>query len=162
MDYQDPESHSIPGILVPQQVYSPPPGQQPAQLLPPLRFFVGQELGVNLQTARDFPLGNILRDPNAECVLSNSNNRATLRIIWPGYDRWHHENSLDARPGRTLEQVARQVAARIWEFHQAMSTVPGGNPDWDLRNVPFRDLYLVELRNVSQGSWQPVLCRRVD
>ena len=36
------------------------------------------------------------------------------------------------------------------------------DPEWSLVNVPFDVLYLIELRNVSKGTWQPVLSRVID
>lgn len=35
--------------------------------------------------------------------------------------------------------------------------MPGTEPDWDLQRFGLDDLYLVELRQVSSGSWQPVI-----
>ena len=34
-------------------------------------------------------------------------------------------------------------------------------PEWSLARTQFADLYLIELRNVSQGSWQPVIARAI-
>jgi hypothetical protein len=33
------------------------------------------------------------------------------------------------------------------------------DPAWHIQNVPFCSLKLAELRQVSTGSWQPVICR---
>ena len=30
-------------------------------------------------------------------------------------------------------------------------------PDWDLRRFRMEDLYLVELRQLAAGAWQPVI-----
>lgn len=29
---------------------------------------------------------------------------------------------------------------------------------WELSNIPFESLYLIELRQISKASWQPVIC----
>lgn len=44
---------------------------------------------------------------------------------------------------------------------QEMSHNVGAVPDWRLERRPFDSLYLIELRNVSQGSWQPVFATDV-
>ena len=43
-----------------------------------------------------------------------------------------------------------------------MLTVQSQDAQWALQTTQFQQLYLVELRNVSRGSWQPVICRRID
>ena len=44
---------------------------------------------------------------------------------------------------------------RFQENQHAVPDQPGLN--WGLNDILFDDLYLIELRNVAQGSWQPVL-----
>lgn len=164
MDYPE-NVESLPGVLVPQQVYPQPPGQQDVSLLPSLRFFMNGQPGLHLQTARDVPLHAILDNAAEPCMLSTTNNTATLRILWPGYDGWQLANGLHAgyqHVQRTRAQVATQVASRIMEFYQDMASAPCKDTDWRLDNSPYDSLYLVELRNVARGSWQPVLCRRID
>ncbi|GJE92895.1 hypothetical protein PsYK624_090530 [Phanerochaete sordida] len=97
-------------------------------------------------------------------TLSETNNRVTLRILWPGYEPWVLRNAIDVggqQNARTLVHIANQVANRVREFYDNQRAVVGTEPDWNLSNIPFEDLYLVELRNVARGSWQPVICRRV-
>ena len=50
--------------------------------------------------------------------------------------------------------------AHMYLLAQDLATVASTETrqDWWLSNVRFNELYLVELRHVSQGSWQPVLC----
>jgi hypothetical protein len=47
------------------------------------------------------------------------------------------------------------------EALQDMVHNPCSEPDWDLRRWRPTNIYLVELRNVSIGSWQPVLSMQV-
>ncbi|GJE92957.1 hypothetical protein PsYK624_091160 [Phanerochaete sordida] len=105
-----------------------------------------------------------LDNANTHPTLSQTNNRVALRILWPGHGSWTLTNALDTggqQNPRTLAQIANQVANRIHEFYNEQRTVGGTEPDWNLAGIPFDSLYLVELRNVSAGSWQPVICRRV-
>ena len=41
--------------------------------------------------------------------------------------------------------------------YQDMRHERGAEADWQLGRIPFSQLYLVQLRNVSAGSWQPVI-----
>ena len=43
-----------------------------------------------------------------------------------------------------------------------MQGVESSVVDWGLSTIPFHQLYLIELRNVTQGTWQPVIIRRVE
>ena len=40
---------------------------------------------------------------------------------------------------------------------QEHTNSPSSEPDWHLSRYPLDKLYLLELRHVSEGSWQPVL-----
>lgn len=79
----------------------------------------------------------------------------------------------------TWQEVTQQVARRFLAFFivrftscirikillcsslaKAMRSSPGPMgkyPDWQITRIPFAQLYLVELRNVSPSGWQPVI-----
>ena len=42
---------------------------------------------------------------------------------------------------------------------QENTAVPadGSGPGWEVTNIRFENLYLLEFKHVSVGSWQPVL-----
>ncbi|GJE92929.1 hypothetical protein PsYK624_090880 [Phanerochaete sordida] len=167
MNYPEDVYRLLPGVLVPQKVYTPPHNQANAALYAPIRFSTtingAQVPGVRLQDALRGLL-NGLNDANSHPTLSVTNNRVALRILWPGYEGWHFSNAIDAggqQHPRTLAHIANQVANRINDFYREQRAVVGTEPDWNLRDIPFESLYLVELRNVSAGSWQPVICRHV-
>lgn len=42
-------------------------------------------------------------------------------------------------------------------FKQTVPCDPVAGADWQLGNIPFERLYLLELRQVTGGTWQPVL-----
>ena len=42
-------------------------------------------------------------------------------------------------------------------LQKARTSGPGTKPGWDLNNIPLDRLILHELRQVSSGSWQPVI-----
>ncbi|GJE92955.1 hypothetical protein PsYK624_091140 [Phanerochaete sordida] len=90
--------------------------------------------------------------------------RVTLRIHWPGYQDWRFENGIDvfdhthnANP-QTLERIVQKVARLVRTFYDEMRVNGSREQDWCLDRINFDDLYLVELRQVSKGSWQPVIC----
>ncbi|GJE92924.1 hypothetical protein PsYK624_090830 [Phanerochaete sordida] len=162
MNYSTTQQQMIPGIIVPQQVYPLPAGQTADGLLPPVQFFCNDYLGIHLDT---LPLQQLV-NANDQRYLSMTNNRVSLRVLWPGYDTWHFGNALDATDGqkrtRSIAEIAQQVAERVREFYNEQVTADGGVADWSLKKIQFKSLYLVELRNVSRGSWQPVICCRVE
>lgn len=43
-----------------------------------------------------------------------------------------------------------------------MRNVRGTEPDWLISRYQFGNFYLLELRHVSPGSWQPVIALRVN
>ncbi|EKM52701.1 uncharacterized protein PHACADRAFT_198745 [Phanerochaete carnosa HHB-10118-sp] len=156
-----PQPPNTPGIIVPQRVYRRATGQNGFNPLPPIRFFANGFLGLHLESA--LVPGNELDNAETTPPLSETNIRPHAYLIsqWPGYDEWTMLNALTANLGNrpvTLAQIANQAATRVQQFYNDMLHATGGDPHWALQNIPFRALSLVELRNVSQGSWQPVLC----
>ncbi|KIP06390.1 hypothetical protein PHLGIDRAFT_515504 [Phlebiopsis gigantea 11061_1 CR5-6] len=160
--------HTIPGIVVPQKVYTANV-RRPQENMTRLTFFVNGAPGLRLQDALQtvpFALDYATSIP----TIPEGGQRASLRILWPGYDSWNATNSLqffgnaqDA-PRRNMGDVARQVAKLVWDFWSLyeMRRAQGPESGWNLREIPFHQLYLIELRNETQGSWQPVIVRRID
>ncbi|GJE92919.1 hypothetical protein PsYK624_090780 [Phanerochaete sordida] len=152
-----------PGIIVPQRMFPLPQGQSPADLtLQPVRFFVGGRLGVHLDTARQAQVCD-LNHANSTPQLALGRGRPTLRILWPGYSDWHYLNAVDIHGAHpTLAHITQRLAQLIYDFYTGMITHEGSETCWRLQNIPFDTLYLVELRQVGRGSWQPVLCTNIQ
>ncbi|GJE92922.1 hypothetical protein PsYK624_090810 [Phanerochaete sordida] len=146
------------GIVIPQPVYQAPPGT-PFVPHQPIRFETDGGLGLPLQTALVQPIQG-LHNAGTVFNLANGSNRHSIRILWPGYEPWNYPNALHTGP-RTRAEIAHEVAGRVLAFHQGMVQAQGNEGDWTLQNSPFQNLYLIELRNVSKGSWQPVISRSV-
>ena len=108
-----------------------------------------------------------------------------LLITTPSYSFNDRFIAPDAPPGtrqgvpRGKVHIARQVARSIKKFYNVRMSPflfeldsTGGQENSGARGdildacglsaVPFEDLRLLEPRNVSQGSWQPVLYRVLD
>lgn len=168
--YSDEEQAQLPGLVVPQLNYlsSRPNGRESSMIFPPVKFFSVNSLGVPI---RDILNGTASISNAHQVPLMPSNNpRPSIRICWPGYDAWTKEHAFTLYrsngQAQDLQSIAYQVARTIEEFYDAMRPTPfEGTEDcscWELRRIPFTSLYLVELRQVSQGSWQPVICYRVN
>ena len=90
------------------------------------------------------------------------------------------DNTVNRQPF-TLAQLAHAIAKAVHKFYlvrvtqssaergtntrrlQDMRQVRSAetSSDWWLSQIDISDLYIMELRHVSKGSWQPVLsCRR--
>lgn len=120
-------------------------------------------------------------------IRRESPNRLTsLTGQWPGYDKWvDFINVIEAgslgRTHITKGKLAHEVAKKIRDLHRVcsirrtagvlsthtcikdFSSVRSSerNPSWWISRIPLNQLVLLELRNVSRGSWQPVILRRV-
>ncbi|GJE92898.1 hypothetical protein PsYK624_090560 [Phanerochaete sordida] len=86
----------------------------------------------------------------------------TLRLAWHGYKPWNRviqgtERS-DAPGPVALGILAKEIADAIRFFYQMHTEVATSEPGWAVTRIPFEKLILLELRHVSDGSWQPVLC----
>lgn len=53
--------------------------------------------------------------------------------------------------------LAWNVVDRLLKDYQEMGQVRSREEGWQLARVPFEQVYLLELRHVGVGSWQPVL-----
>ncbi|KAJ3553626.1 hypothetical protein NM688_g3506 [Phlebia brevispora] len=160
MNY-DGQNEQVPGIIVPQQVYTVPQ-QASFQPAAPLRFrHANGHLGINIGQLCNNNLNGMLHaSEDAPFGVA----RISIRIQWPGYETWSRPvNTVQAnRPinkGRLASLVALCVAECLNNHQQNRSTER--RPDWWANNIDVNQLYLLELRNVSQGSWQPVISLRV-
>ncbi|EKM52702.1 uncharacterized protein PHACADRAFT_211921 [Phanerochaete carnosa HHB-10118-sp] len=164
MDYSDDIHANLPGVIVPQAAYVPQHGQMVNPPLPSIRFVHNNIPAIRLRDALASPNLPGLRGARTAPTLSNTGMRVTLRIHWPGYPNWRQENGIDlfdhtyqANP-LTFERIAHKVARLVKMFYDDMQHNVGTEPSWQLQGIPFDNLYLVELRHVSRGSWQPVIC----
>ncbi|KAI0742184.1 hypothetical protein BC629DRAFT_1599789 [Irpex lacteus] len=153
---------TVPGWVVPQRVYRTDTVFQSA---PPVQFFDRGHFGIRLVDALASNFAG-LADGSKPVVLSESAMKIAIRVCWPGYDKWmkhmHVYGHTTDRPPITKALLAFHVARLIKEFREDMNnkqSTDQSSRDWWLPNVPFDRLILLELRHVSPGSWQPVLCR---
>ncbi|KAJ3556422.1 hypothetical protein NM688_g2032 [Phlebia brevispora] len=177
MDYDD--QVQVRGIIVPQEVYRNP---QPYEPRPPVQFFVNNVLGIRLVDALAGDIAG-LHAANRGVPLTHAT-RISCRINWPGFDPWNdslHVNDNHIEPF-TLSRLAQAIARTVHKFFTVSSniklfrhvklaaTVRQDNMhvrtrerrmDWAVNDIPFESLYLLELRHVSAGSWQPVVSRMV-
>ncbi|KAJ3553985.1 hypothetical protein NM688_g3338 [Phlebia brevispora] len=143
------------GVILPQEVYQP---LVPDQSRPPVRFIVDDVLGIRLVDA--IAWHGRLHGTGTVAPLTEAN-RITCRINWPGYEPWSHGLHVvdhNAQP-YTLMRLAQAIARTIQEFFLDNTHVKTQEPrpDWDINSIPFESLYLLEIRHVSTGSWQPVI-----
>lgn len=167
MDFTPAEQGRLPGIVAPQRVYVPPPSQQGGNPLPTIKFDSREHVGIRLEDALQHRTQGLL-EPTRTPAMSTTGVRVAMRILWPCYDVWTTNMPIcDHTPNANafnMVTIAHRVASVIRDFYNDMSHV-AVNPnadgaDWGVHRIPFSQLYLVELRHVSQGSWQPVVCFR--
>ncbi|KAI0339077.1 hypothetical protein BDW22DRAFT_1361994 [Trametopsis cervina] len=149
------------GTIVPQRLYT---ASSPYHRRESIRFNHGGRMGVGLQDAlrqraEDMP------DADERPETTTSSSKITLRINWQGYADF--SCNINAREhsqrGESIlkRKLAFCVAQVVYQFYQR-ATPSQGDQDvhyagWELANIPFERLRLLELRHVSPGSWQPVL-----
>ncbi|KAI0087971.1 hypothetical protein BDY19DRAFT_994394 [Irpex rosettiformis] len=150
----------VPGFVIPQRVYRTDTVFQPS---PPVQFFDRGHFGIRLTDALSSNSSG-LADGSRPIVLTQSAMKIAIRIWWPGYDKWmkhmHVYGHTSDRLPITKAMLALHVARLVQEFRNDMINEQSadGSRDWWLSNIPFDKIVLVELRHVSPGSWQPVLC----
>ncbi|GJE97177.1 hypothetical protein PsYK624_133900 [Phanerochaete sordida] len=165
-DYPRNVQNGLPGMIVPQFVYEAPrpTGHARDEALPTLMFHSADgTLGVRVQDVLD-GRAHIARAEDAP-RLSLTGTRVSLRICWPGYEDWTFNNAInlfDSTPAKKPVKLARivdKIALAVSAFYSEMGTVTAKDDGaWDVRRIPLESLYLVELRQVLQASWQPVIC----
>ncbi|KAJ3518862.1 hypothetical protein NM688_g9382 [Phlebia brevispora] len=162
LDYEA-QNEQVPGVIVPQQVYTIPQQAGHFQPVASLRFrHANGHLGMNIgQLCNTNYNGMVGASEDVPFGVA----RISVRIQWPGYETWSRPvNTVQAnRPidkGRVASLVALCVAECL-NYHQQNRSIER-RPDWWANNIDVNQLYLLELRNVSQGSWQPVIFLRMD
>ncbi|KAI0790280.1 hypothetical protein BC629DRAFT_1440084 [Irpex lacteus] len=149
------------GIVVPQLVYSRPPAPYPT--FPPIPFHHGQQSGISLHSILNGQQGN-MSDSSSRPTTTTTSTKIKIRLLWPGYDEFsrdinakEHTRQGDPIPKWKLALCVAQVVHAFYSHAVPSSNPPFGAQTWNLHNIPFQCLRLVELRQVSTGSWQPVL-----
>ncbi|KAI0087828.1 hypothetical protein BDY19DRAFT_226246 [Irpex rosettiformis] len=151
----------ISGWIVPQQQYSSGSGR--FQPRPSIKFSDDGRWGMKLKRALDMDFRG-MPDSAAQAVLSETGTKVAIRILWPGYLPWtQHMHAFDhtnARQPITKSRLAYDIARLVKLFYDDMQHAQSSeaSADWWVSRMRFEDLILLELRNVSAGSWQPVLC----
>ncbi|KAH7921074.1 hypothetical protein BV22DRAFT_1020051 [Leucogyrophana mollusca] len=87
----------------------------------------------------------------AETVNANSR-RATLRIMWPGYEHLDWSQGIEVY-GATKVQLGVQVARAFKAFVEKTFTHPPAPHGASWRGVSFERLVLVALWNVCEDTW---------
>ncbi|GJE95540.1 hypothetical protein PsYK624_117260 [Phanerochaete sordida] len=129
-----------------------------------MAFSTGGRRGVHLQAALRLPIHGLDAAYSVQNVAWDGH-RAGLHILWPGYSAWSLSDALTshAKYGgqQTLAGLANQVARSFQQFYNDVQATELIEHAWRLQNVPFENLYLVELRMVTRSSWQPIICARL-
>ncbi|GJE88275.1 hypothetical protein PsYK624_043580 [Phanerochaete sordida] len=155
-----PEAIPAGAVLVPQSVYGVGRGAAGFTSPPPIRFGSQGAPGIHLHLALR---GDYRELPDAESVVPGTNvgQKIGFRMNWPGYANWFKHFTIPAAAGLCKKgPLAREVARQVQDFLQTMSgNIPAPDArNWNVANIRLEDLVLLELRQVSQGSWQAVLC----
>ncbi|KAJ3554208.1 hypothetical protein NM688_g3225 [Phlebia brevispora] len=146
------------GLIVPQEVEAHPISGTPPQSRPPIRFFVHGVLGIRLV---DAIVGKFDGLQGATSVVPLADvRRIPCRMNWPGYESWRHAIASGPEP-YTLAKLAQAISRVVQRFFDDQMLVQSQEPrpDWYTTTVPFDKLYLIELRQITADSWQPVLSR---
>ncbi|KZT01704.1 uncharacterized protein LAESUDRAFT_730981 [Laetiporus sulphureus 93-53] len=95
----------------------------------------------------------------------NISEKASIRIEWPGYKPYAQQVNIrrTSEKGtqsitiiKFIQEIAKQVQVMIKEFAGVKCTMP----EWDLSprgSITFDQIVLLEVRQVSLGSFQPIL-----
>ncbi|KAJ3553988.1 hypothetical protein NM688_g3337 [Phlebia brevispora] len=155
LDFPDHSFFSM-GIIVPQKIYT---ALVPFQAQPSIAFVENGHMGVRLENALNNHF-EALEDP-ASTPLVTDKSRVMYRVLWPGYEPWSDSSHIVDNSGLPISRarLAFSVARIVQKFMSDVRYVGSSElrPDWWVENVRYDALYLVELRHVSTGSWQPVL-----
>ncbi|KAI0343399.1 hypothetical protein BDW22DRAFT_1344450 [Trametopsis cervina] len=142
-------------IRVPQRAYVP---AQQFNAQPSVFFHTAGGFGVNLHQVR---LGDYSALLNGDAVNNIPAPRIGIRILWPGYEDWFFRNLVvhnNSGEPYDIKRIANSLAGRIDQFLTEMRNNPPVDcVQWNLQGITLDRLYLVELRNVAAGSWQPII-----
>ncbi|KAI0339078.1 hypothetical protein BDW22DRAFT_1422564 [Trametopsis cervina] len=151
-----------PGLIVPQRVYESH-GVSYTQDQP-IRF-TQDNVPVLLEEAR-LHRPFVMDHGDTRPLMSTSADKITIRIEWPGYNPWNKAISVresNQSQGGTIRvsksRLAYLIAKAVREFYNDTSRYDStaDHHGWDLSNIPFDRLRLLQLEHVAAGSWQPVL-----
>lgn len=165
MDYMDYKT-ALPGIIVPQAVYSST-GHNSTQ--PPIRFATNGVPGVHLLSALS-PNYNGVMNANQPVPFPNNEGKMAFSMCmqWPGYPSVQKKFPIPDKMnnGQFTYRIMAMIVARMVQQCMAELARPGmqsaeRSADWWASEVSFDSLWLLELRHVSTGLWQPVLYRVV-
>lgn len=116
--------------------------------------------GIHLDRALIGDYGEI---PDPDTIVSIPTAKICLRIMWPGYSGWSKHVNIP-HPNGTCKKgaLASRLARQFQEFLDQMSgNIPAADTGaWNISNTSLQDLMLLEVRHVSKGSWQAILCKR--
>ncbi|KAI0287075.1 hypothetical protein BC826DRAFT_889085, partial [Russula brevipes] len=160
------------GSVIPQQIWHPRKLSDTQryvhheQLRPPI-FFVhrsGADLGIPLTEAA---AGNCMHLRGADQVASvGTSTHTQIRINWCGYrylewsDQIMTQKQPPARETISLEKFAKYVAGKVLKFMDiAKSHSYEGDQRWLIgdHHITPRNIILIGVVQVSQGSWMPIL-----
>ncbi|GJE88278.1 hypothetical protein PsYK624_043610 [Phanerochaete sordida] len=150
-------------ILVPQAVYTVPHRLEAFE--PPLPIRFGPD-GVTVDRAH---AGDLDELPDADAGITDIEigQRIAIRINWPGYSGWCKHLTIPSSLGRCTKgrlamEIARYITLFLNDMRQATPSEDTRRSGWEITNCGPEDMVLLEIRKVSRGSWQPVLCRIID
>ncbi|KAJ3553627.1 hypothetical protein NM688_g3507 [Phlebia brevispora] len=164
LDYMG-RGHVVPagGIIVPQRVYTSP---QIFTAHSSIVFYDGGYFGISLSKAYVEDFGGMQDRATTPALTLTNAVRIAIRIEWPGYPSWSQNiNVVDrtrAANPITKGKLANTIARAVRSFFEdnVNAGTDGSAPGWVLRNIRYDNLYLLEFRHVSVGSWQAVFYYR--
>ncbi|KAI0092299.1 hypothetical protein BDY19DRAFT_991016 [Irpex rosettiformis] len=142
------------GLVVPQAVHRASP---PYPSFPPIMFYEGQSYGASLQGTLNGL--SAIPDRDVRPTTTATSTKIKIRLSWPGYMEFSKDINAKEhnRAGNSIPKwkLALCVAQVVNAFYSANVDAIDHHGDWDIRRIPFERLRLLELRQVSTGSWQP-------
>ncbi|KAI9510125.1 hypothetical protein F5148DRAFT_640665 [Russula earlei] len=158
------------GLVIPQQIWAP---RKPSdaqryvyheQLRPPI-FFIhkdGESLGIPVTEAA---AGNCMHLRGADQAAAvGPTNHTQIRINWCGYRylEWSDQIMIQRQTKETisLEKFAKYVAGKVLKFMEvAKSSAHVNDQRWLIgdNHITPRNVILIGVIQVSQGSWMPIL-----
>jgi hypothetical protein len=149
-----------PGAVVPQRAYQThfKAGDEPFHI--DFRFSNARELGIPCRllldvSAMDLPIEGADEVP----FMQNVSTTITLRIWWPGYVQYPRRLTMRKATGvLTKVELAMAIAECYKNFIDEARVEPKdvGTEQWRVGrgHITLRNLFLLRLSQVSQGSWQ--------
>ncbi|KIP03787.1 hypothetical protein PHLGIDRAFT_121273 [Phlebiopsis gigantea 11061_1 CR5-6] len=162
---------NLPGILIPQSVYLGT-NQEPKDVRTFATFYRHQTLGATISAEPGATLGVSLAEAlafDSDVMKQARHSRdpalahlhdLTIKFIlaWPGCI--YYVPRYTGRCAWTAARISYEVARAVHGFYEAYEQHVSVNiptDDWGPEQVPFNKLYLLELRQISERVFQPVL-----